>query len=217
MIISWHGNTFHITGLLWGESTSDWRKIVNHTLILISLSDKLWYLQHSCVGDTIVYHWTRDISAPSPVLFPTHQLPPFYLEIHRQIGLWGQCKSCQPCVWIVPTVAQMIHVLKSVVFQTKTWVVNGTRGVRKEQPPLTHWSRVMHICVNELTIIGSDNGLSPDRRQAIIWTIDEILWIGPLGTKISEILIEIQTFSFRKMHLKISSGKWQPFVSASMC
>ena len=27
-----------------------------------------------------------------------------------------------------------------------------------------------HICVGKLTIIGSDNGLSPDRRQAIIWT-----------------------------------------------
>ena len=27
-----------------------------------------------------------------------------------------------------------------------------------------------HICVGKLTIIGSDNGLSPGRRQAIIWT-----------------------------------------------
>ena len=33
---------------------------------------------------------------------------------------------------------------------------------------LTHWGRVTHICVSKLTIIGSDNGLSPDRRQAII-------------------------------------------------
>ena len=36
---------------------------------------------------------------------------------------------------------------------------------------LTHWSRAMHICVSKLTIIGSDNHLSPGRRQAIIWTI----------------------------------------------
>ena len=33
---------------------------------------------------------------------------------------------------------------------------------------LTHWDRVMHMCVSKLTIIGSDNGLSPGRRQAII-------------------------------------------------
>ena len=59
---------------------------------------------------------------------------------------------------------------------------------------ITHWGRVTHICVNKLTIIGSDNGLSPGWRQAIIWTNAEILLIGPLGTNFSEILIEIKTF-----------------------
>ena len=73
-----------------------------------------------------------------------------------------------------------------------------------------------HICVGKLTIIGLDNGLSPGRRQAIIWTNDGILLIGPLGTNFSEILIGIQTFLFNKMHLKISSAKWRPFVSSSM-
>ena len=34
--------------------------------------------------------------------------------------------------------------------------------------PITHWGRVTHICVSKLTIIGSDNGLSPERRQANI-------------------------------------------------
>ena len=76
---------------------------------------------------------------------------------------------------------------------------------------LTHWGRVTHICVSDLTSIGSDNGLSPGRRQAIIWTNDGILLIGPLGTNFSEILIVIQTFSFKKMHLKMSSAKWRPF------
>ena len=63
-------------------------------------------------------------------------------------------------------------------------------------PTLTHWGRVTHICVSKLTIIGSDNGLSPGRRQAIIWTNDGILLIWALGTHFSEVLIEIQTFSF---------------------
>ena len=76
---------------------------------------------------------------------------------------------------------------------------------------LSHWGRVKHICVVKLTIIGSDNGLSPGRRQAIIWTNAGILLIGPLGTNVIEILIGIQTFSFKKMHLKMSSGKWRPF------
>ena len=76
---------------------------------------------------------------------------------------------------------------------------------------LTHWGRVTHICVGKLTIIGSDNGLSPGRRQAIIWTNAGILLIGPLGTNFSEILIEIDIFSFKKMHLKVSFAKLRPF------
>ena len=56
---------------------------------------------------------------------------------------------------------------------------------------LTHWGRVTHICVSKLIIIGSDNGLSPDRRQAIIWTNAGILFIGTLRTNFSVILIEI--------------------------
>ena len=76
---------------------------------------------------------------------------------------------------------------------------------------LTHWGRVTHICVSKLTIIGSDNGLSPGRRQAIIWTNAGILLIGPLRTNFSEIFIEMHTFSFKNMWLKMSSAKWQPF------
>ena len=67
------------------------------------------------------------------------------------------------------------------------------------------------INLRKLTIIGSDNGLPPDRRQAIIWTNAGILLIGPLGTNFSEISIEILTFSFKKMRLKVSSAKRRPF------
>ena len=61
------------------------------------------------------------------------------------------------------------------------------------------------------SIIGSDNGLSPGRGRAIIWTNAGILLIRSLGTNLSEISIGIQTFSFKKMHLKMSSAKWCPF------
>ena len=50
----------------------------------------------------------------------------------------------------------------------------------------------MQICVGKLTTIGSDNGLSPGRRQAIIWSNAGIMLIGPLGTNFSEILIGIK-------------------------
>ena len=57
-----------------------------------------------------------------------------------------------------------------------------------------------HICVGKLNITGSGNGLSPGRRQDIIWTNAEILLIGPLGTNYrnfnrnSSIFIEENTF-----------------------
>ena len=59
--------------------------------------------------------------------------------------------------------------------------------------------------------IGSDNGLSAVRHQAIIWTNADILSIGPLGINFDEILMEIKTFSFKKMRLKMSSAKSRPF------
>ena len=76
---------------------------------------------------------------------------------------------------------------------------------------LTHWGRVTHICVGNLTIIGTDNGLSPGRRQAIIWTNAGILLIRTLGKNFSEILGKIHSFSFEKMHLKMSSAKGRLF------
>ena len=60
-------------------------------------------------------------------------------------------------------------------------------------------------------LVVSDNGLLPVRRQAIIWNNAGILLIWPLGTNFSEILIGIQTFSFKKLHLKTSSAKWRLF------
>ena len=86
---------------------------------------------------------------------------------------------------------------------------------------ISHWDRVTHICVCKLTIIGSDNGLSPGRCQAIIWINAGILWIGMLGTEFSEILCKFHKFSFKKTHkkthLKMSPVNGNYFVSASLC
>ena len=62
-----------------------------------------------------------------------------------------------------------------------------------------------------------DNGLLPGRCQAIIWTSTGILLLGPWRTNFSETVIKIQTISFKKMHLKMLSVQWPPFVLASMC
>ena len=93
-----------------------------------------------------------------------------------------------------------------VVLARPTWF-----EVQNIKAFLTHWGRVTHICVGKLTIIDSDNGLSPGRHQSIIWTNVGILLIGPLATHFKEILIGIQRFSFKKMHLKMAYVKWRPF------
>ena len=67
-------------------------------------------------------------------------------------------------------------------------------------------------------IIGSNNGLSPDRRQAIIWNNARILLIGPLGTNFNEISIAIHMFSLKKNALENNvSKKIADFVLALMC
>ena len=68
-----------------------------------------------------------------------------------------------------------------------------------------------HICVGKLSTIGLHNDLPPDRRQAIIWSNAGILLIRTLGTNFNEILGEIHSFSFNKMHLKMSSAKGRLF------
>ena len=68
----------------------------------------------------------------------------------------------------------------------------------------------IYVLVNWVSI-GSDNGLSPGWRQAIIWTNAGILFIGTLGINFSEILSEVHTLSFKKMYWKLSSVKWRLF------
>ena len=65
---------------------------------------------------------------------------------------------------------------------------------------LTLWGRVTHICVSKLAIIGSDNVLSPGRRQAIIWTNAALLSIGTLETNIF-----IQENAFKDVVWKMAS------------
>ena len=77
---------------------------------------------------------------------------------------------------------------------------------------LTHWGRVTHICVGKLTIIGSDNGLSPGRRQAIIWTIagrNIVNWT--LGNKLQWNLKRNSYIFIQENAFENVVWKWRPF------
>ena len=69
---------------------------------------------------------------------------------------------------------------------------------------ITHWGRVTWSCASKLNIIGWDNGLAPSHYLNQCWKNVNF-------TTISEILIEIHKFAFKKMHLEIPSPKSRPF------
>ena len=112
----------------------------------------------------------------------------------------------------MPSIFHMyIYILVWYAVRKKIDSINLTWMAIPFQPSLTQWGRMTQICEWNLTINGSDNGLPPGQHQAIIWINVGILSIGPLGTNPNEILIEIYTYSFMKMHLKMPSRKWWPF------
>ena len=74
-----------------------------------------------------------------------------------------------------------------------------------------------HICISKLTIIGSNNGLSPDRRQAITWINDGLSLITPLGTNFSEIWSEIHTFHSRECILETVVCEMASILSRPQC
>ena len=126
---------------------------------------------------------------------------------------WCQrCRHCWPRRWKPMTTAMSSGRLS--VFGEGDWNPSPWKSNNYFSKALTHWGRVTHIFVSKLTIICLDNGLSPGRRQAIIWTNAGILLIGSLGTNFNEISIKIQS---RKSKWKRRLENGGHFVSASMC
>ena len=126
-------------------------------------------------------------------------------ETYDSLSLYAAMMSyiASPIDYLLKLPVKMYVYQKNLVMNLTLWWSCGYG--------LSPWGRVMHICVSKLTIIGSDNGFLPGRRQAIIWTTASILLIRPLGTNFNEISIAILTFSFKKIHWKMASGKWRPF------
>ena len=111
----------------------------------------------------------------------------FIMGIHLPGKIVFILNQVQLAIWDVAE--HCLHLCMTITWQTRHQRVKLSR------------------CVVKLTIIGSDSDLS----QAIIWTNAGVLLNGPLGTNFIEILIGIQIFSLKKMHLKMSSAKWRPF------
>ena len=108
------------------------------------------------------------------------------------------------CPYIIDIVTTFSIQFKKAIWEEKTLWLRFC---------LTHWGRVTHICIGKLTIMGSDNGLSPERRQAIIWTNAAILLIAPW----EQTSVKFQT-KFKHLYIwKCRLRNVVHFVTASMC
>ena len=161
-------------------------------MLLVS-NHNLWHVCDISYEENNIYETTRHRSS--------HQLT-------KAIGWSPKASAFHFLLWVTFSSHLIIFM---VTFNNVVGYNPGAEGVNVIWLLLTHWGRVTHICISKLTTTGSGNGLPPGRHQAIIWTSAGILWIGPLVTNFSENLIGIQTFSFKKMPLKMSSAKCRPF------
>ena len=78
---------------------------------------------------------------------------------------------------------------------------------------LTHYGWVTHLYISKISIISSDNGLLPGRRQAIIWTDAGILLIQTSVKSQAKFI----HFHSRKCIWKYLLENVGHFVLASMC
>ena len=107
--------------------------------------------------------------------------------------------------------------------KTQRYISNIHRII-KAQMHLTHWGRVAHICVSKLTIIGSDNGLSPGRRQAIYlnqcWNIVNLNLRNKIQWNLkrnSYIFIQENAFRLRNGVHFISVSMWLYHIQLWCC
>ena len=173
-----------------------------------------WSLLSSCVasaGTATAYERLR--SRNSPPIQCSFRNPPLCIYIQGGGVYWAHFLSYVISYFFFRIMKTLVICMISPLFDRRhrSWVSETPDKYERALTHWGHWGRVTYICVAYLTIIGSDNGLSPGRCQAIIWTNAGILLISPFGTNFSEILIKIHTFSFKKMHLKMSSAKRWPF------
>ena len=115
--------------------------------------------------------------------------PPIHcLKLYRHIVNQTRKNRIYNAMWI--KIQQYNNLFSNAWFGGlhKNTICCQDRTKIKHNAGLTHWGRVTHKCVSKLTIIGSDNGLSPGQRQAIIWTSGGMLFIRTLGKSLTKFI-----------------------------
>ena len=162
----------------------------------------MWSRYCVCWASTERYHWLCRYKVDTTNLYIWMEISLQYIE--KQNGGYF-AKTFSKCIFLTENVSILIENLlkyvsealidiKSALVHVMAWChtcdnplpkpnvdkVSWRHMASPNHNHLTHWDRVTHICINKLTIIGSDNGLVPNRHQAIIWINAGLLLIGPL-------------------------------------
>ena len=125
-----------------------------------------------------------------------------------------------PARWQAIIWTNDIFLLTHICLTRPQWVKIGGAQIHywyQSDLVWNHWSRVprIYLYVSKMTIFGLDNCLSFGQHQAVIWTNAGL--IRTLAANFSEILSEISTFSFKKMHMKMSPTKMTDILSWPKC
>ena len=99
------------------------------------------------------------------------------------------------------------HMSKKISKLRVTCLCEGNSPVTSEFPAQ------MVSNAENVSIRWRHHGFVVFRYQVITWNNTDMLAIASLGTKRNENCINVQKFSFIKMHLKVSSSKWRPFCT----
>ena len=122
-----------------------------------------WIWVNIVSGDGFLPDGTKPLSEPMLTYHQWSFMAFFWRQFHKK---WSTFLSL---IWVWKWLIQDWH-------NVWKWLIQDWHNISQG---LTYWGRVMQICISKLTIIDSDNGLSPGRCQAIIWTTADILPLSP--------------------------------------
>ena len=94
------------------------------------------------------------MSVASPLSYVNRCCSAVYIFIHTPIEAWTK--------WLTFSGTSFRVIWIKIVVKIPTFSPKKMHLKMLSVSVLTHWGRVTHLCVSKLTIIGSDNGLSPD-------------------------------------------------------
>ena len=182
-----------------------WLQFPLHSPFWWLWSFRVWHILVTSLRSASTVAWTVPVWAAMSSTSTWRPTPTLVAIVST--AMWSEPRS-------KVTASLSIETSSPLSSQTTTWCASLASSPRD----IMWWSQsqvrktpVYQVCGSKVLWIGSVNGLLLIWGQAITWTDDDLLSIGPFETNVREIWIKIQTFSFKKMYSNVLSAIWRPF------